>query len=147
MDQTPSTLRALGDTGRTVADPAEDIRGLKVRDGTGDDLGTVDELLVDERTMRVHFLRVTHGGILGFGASASLVPVEAVTRIDEDTVDVDVDRQRVAGAPAYDPEMTDEHSYYDSLYGFYGWTPYWAGGYVYPDLPGLRSAPRGHTRL
>ncbi|WP_088319199.1 PRC-barrel domain-containing protein [Kineosporia sp. R_H_3] len=147
MEKTPTTLRPLGDTGRTVADPAEDVRGMTVLDSAGEDLGTVDELLVDDGTTRVHFLRITHGGLLGFGASASLVPVEAVTAIDEDAVHVDVDQERVAGAPVYDPDMTDEIGYYESLYGFYGWMPFWAGGYAYPELPVLRSGPREHPRL
>ena len=38
-----ATLIKLGDSDQTVADPSEDIRGRKVYDRTGDELGKVDE--------------------------------------------------------------------------------------------------------
>jgi sporulation protein YlmC with PRC-barrel domain len=141
----PATLTRLADTGRTVADPAEDIRGMKVVDTTGEDLGKVDDLLVDRETERVHVLRVEHGGILGFGATPTFVPVEAVTRVDEDTVHIDRSREQVAGAPAYDPDLADETTYYDTLYGYFGYTPFWTGGYTYPG-PVRRPAGHGGRR-
>jgi sporulation protein YlmC with PRC-barrel domain len=126
------TLTKLGDTGRTVADPAQDVRGLTVVDSSGDAVGTVEDLLVDEGTGHVHFLRVEHGGLLGFGATPSLIPAGAVTRIDQEAVHIDRSRDRVADAPAYDPEISDRRDY-GALYGYYGFTPFWLGDYVPPE--------------
>lgn len=101
------------------------MRGLTVRDVSGESSGTVADLVVDVESDRVRMLRITHGGLLGFGAEVSLLPVEAVTRLAEDEVVVDQTRDRVASAPVYDPELEDQTGFYDSLYGYYGYAPYW----------------------
>ncbi|WP_432539063.1 PRC-barrel domain-containing protein [Kineococcus esterisolvens] len=132
-------LTRLSDTGRTVADPAQDVRGRTVRDADGSDLGTVDDLIVDRADEQVRMLRVEHGGILGIGAEVVLVPVEAVVAITGEEVRIDQSRQRVAGSPPYDPELTDQSEYYEALYGYYGYAPFWAPGYAgrpWPAGPG-----------
>lgn len=135
MPEHAHELTLLVDTGKTVADPDEDIRGWTVVDNTGEEIGSVDELLVDEQTERIHFLRVKHGGILGFGASTSFIPVEAVAGVRAGTVSIDRSREWVAGAPVYDPALIGQIDYYDRLYGYYGYAPFWVGGYIYPTLP------------
>ena len=95
-----AALRRLSDTELTVADPAEDIRDRKVIDRDGEELGEVDDLLIDERDKRVRFLEVASGGFLGIGEKKFLLPVEAITRISEDTVYVNQTRQQIVGAPA-----------------------------------------------
>lgn len=124
-DEPTRVLTLLSDTGRTVADPAQDVRGLAVRDVSGESLGTVDDLLVDAEADQVRMLRITHGGLLGFGAAISLLPIEAVTRLGEDEVVVDQTRDRVASAPVYDPDLGDQTGYYDDLYGYYGYAAHW----------------------
>ncbi|GAB2584794.1 hypothetical protein Aab01nite_53720 [Paractinoplanes abujensis] len=124
-ERSAATLTRLGDTDQTFADPADDIRGRRVKDLDGEDLGKIDELLVDSDERRVRLLRVEHGGILGFGASASFIPVEAVRDITENVVVIDQSRQRVAEAPPYDPDLVDQDAYYQDLYGYYGYTPFW----------------------
>ena len=133
----PATLIRLSDTGQTVAEPEQDVRGRAVRDRDGEDLGKVDDLLIDEREHRVRFLRVEHGGILGFGTTPSFVPVEAITRIDDD-VHVDRARDVVADAPRYDPELADDTAYYNDLYGYYGYAPFWGPGLIVPP-PSVRN--------
>ncbi|PRY20140.1 PRC-barrel domain-containing protein [Pseudosporangium ferrugineum] len=136
--QSSTSLVKLSDSGRVLADPAEDIRGRTVADPGGDELGKVEDLLIDEEEGKVRFLRVEHGGILGFGATPSFVPVDAITGITDDTVTVSESRERVAGAPRYDPDLVQGSEYFDQLYGYYGYTPYWGTGYLYPGFPYLR---------
>jgi len=80
------TLRKLQDLDRTVATPAEDIRGRMAKDKDGHDLGTIDGLLVDAVGQKVRFMEVATGGILGLGQTKSLIPVEAITRVTDDEV-------------------------------------------------------------
>ena len=54
MDKT-ATLMRLSDTELTVADPAEDIRGRTVVDRNGEEIGDVDDLLLDDHGKRVRF--------------------------------------------------------------------------------------------
>jgi sporulation protein YlmC with PRC-barrel domain len=134
-----ATLRRLSDTELTVADPAEDIRDRHVVDRDGADLGEVEDLLIDERDKRVRFVEVASGGFLGIGQTKFLLPVEAITRISDETVYVNQTRQHIAGAPVYDPDLihedVGEESYYGAVYQHYGYPPYWGPGYVYPPYP------------
>lgn len=142
-----ATLLQLSDTGQTVADPAEDVRGRTVLDKKGEELGKVDALFVDDREYKVRFLRVASGGFLGLGETTVLVPVDAITRITDDAVHIDTTREHVAGAPAYTPELADDYTYYGGLYSHYGYAPFWGAGYMYPsypfyDLESQRPSPR-----
>lgn len=133
-DAGTATLLRLGDSGLTVADPVEDVRGRKVVDRAGQEIGTVDDLLIDDRQHKVRFLRVAEGGVLGFGETHVLIPVDAVTRVTDNAVHVDQTREHVAGAPRYDPKLADVQ-YWGDLYGYYGYGPFWAPGYAYPAYP------------
>ena len=129
-----ATLLRLGETGLTVSFPEEDVRGRTVVDRAGEELGTVDDLLVDDAEKKVRFLQVASGGLLGLGEQKVLIPVDAISRITEDAVQVDQDRERVAGAPPYDPSITRD-TYWEEVYGYYGYGPYWTPGYAYPAYP------------
>jgi sporulation protein YlmC with PRC-barrel domain len=131
-------LIKLSDSDRMVGDPAEDIRGRKVQDRDGTDLGRVDDLLIDPDDQKVRMLHVAHGGILGFGATHSYVPIEAIRAIDDEVVHVAEPKQIVAEAPVYDPELIDAAEYYNELYRHYGYPPFWSAGYIYPGYPYYR---------
>ncbi len=134
----PVALKELADTDMTLADSAIDVRGRRVVDRNGDAIGKVDALMLDEAESKVRFLRVAAGGFLGIGERLFLIPVEAVTRIDDDGVHVDQTRERVAGSPSYDPVIVPDVDYYGDIYGYYGYAPFWAPGYVYPTYPYYR---------
>lgn len=134
-----SKLIKLTDSGQTLT-PEEDIRGFDVKDKDGEDIGKIDELLIDEAENKVRFLEVASGGFLGIGENKSFIPVDAITRIDEN-VHIDQTRGHVAGAPAYDPELVDQSSYYEDVYGYYGYSPFWGAGYLYPPFPHYPTRP------
>ena len=143
-ERPPARIVRLSAIELTVADPAEDVRGRKVVDKHGEEVGEVDDLLVDDREHHVRFLRVASGGFLGLGATKFLIPVEAITRISDTTVYVNPTRQYIAGAPGDDPHLIHEEAdeggyagagYYGDLYHYYGYPPYRAPGYVLPRYP------------
>jgi len=127
-------LRRLSETGLTVSFPEEDVRGRRVLDRAGDELGTVDDLLVDDAEHKVRFLQIASGGILGLGEQKTMIPVDAIARIADDAVYIDQSREHVAGAPPYDPSVTRD-TYWEEVYGHYGYGPYWSASYVYPPFP------------
>jgi sporulation protein YlmC with PRC-barrel domain len=129
-----TSLRTIGDDHLITNDPAEDVRGRTVLDNAGKDIGHVDDLLVDDREHKVRFLRVAAGGFLGLGEAKFLIPVDAITRVDDKAVHVDQTRDHVAGGPRYDPTPMDE-PYLNQIYGHYGYGPFWGAGYMYPMFP------------
>lgn len=72
--------------------------GRKVIDPAREEVGSVEDLLIDEHH-RVRLLRVKRGGSLGIGAEHFAVPVDAVTSVDGDAVQIDGDRSRLTDVP------------------------------------------------
>ena len=122
------SLTRLEDSSFRISDRSPDIRGRKLIDSGSYEIGDVKSLVVDEQAGEVRFLEVRSGGFLGLGGDVHLVPVDAVTSVGEEAVQVDVTRERVLDAPAYEPEVDDPEAYYSDVYVHYGYRPYWAGG-------------------
>lgn len=129
-----ATLSRLSDSDQTIANRGDDVRGRKVKDKVGHEVGRVDDLLIDSKERKVRFLRVEHGGLFGFGQTKSFIPVEAITRITDDDVFIDHSREHVAGAPVYDPDLVDDLPYYSGLHGYYGYMPFWTGSSFPADV-------------
>jgi sporulation protein YlmC with PRC-barrel domain len=126
MQDEDATLERLVDSPLTLADNERDLRHYDVYDVDGQNVGSVHALYVDRRERRVRFLEVKGGGVLGIGDRSILVPIDAVERYDEQGVYLGHPGSRLAQAPAYDPELVEDRGYWESLYGWYGYTPYWA---------------------
>jgi sporulation protein YlmC with PRC-barrel domain len=124
--QTAAIVR-LGDTEKVV-NSSEDVRGRKVMDRHGEEIGKVDDLMVDEREFKVRFLEVASGGVLGIGATKVLIPVDAIDWVEPNLVRINQTRERVAGAPRYDSDVKDQ-KYHGDVYGYYGYSPWWGAGY------------------
>lgn len=85
-----------------MADPVSWLmveRGWAVVDASGDELGTVDEVLGDEDTDIFNGLAVAHGLV----ARARYVPAERVGSIHEGTVQLDLDRAAFERLGEHDP--------------------------------------------
>ncbi|MFC4852686.1 PRC-barrel domain-containing protein [Actinophytocola glycyrrhizae] len=129
-----ATLVRLDDTDLALADSGDDVRGRTVVDANGDEVGEVDGLIVDLDERRVRLLQVASGGFLGIGKQMVLVPVDAVTAVD-DTVHIGAEREHVARGPAYDPELVLDPTTTTGFYDYYGFAPYWSAGYMNPGFP------------
>ncbi len=127
-------LVKLSDTAETIELGDEDIRGYSVKDKDGGDIGKIHDLLVDPLENKVRFLVVQSGGFLGIGETKSFIPVDAISRITENEVQIDHTREKVAGAPPYDPDLVNDRQYHENTYGYYGYTPYWGNGYLPPVI-------------
>lgn len=132
----PDLIR-LKDTDLTVAGGDADVRGRPAVDRNGEELGEVDGLFIDADEKKVRFLQLASGGFLGIGEKKSLIPVDAVAGVEDDKVVIDQDRAKIAGAPAYDPDLekAPDRGFYADVYGYYGYPPHWAPGYLYPRYP------------
>jgi sporulation protein YlmC with PRC-barrel domain len=131
-------LTKLGDTDLKLASKAEDIRGRSVIDSAGEKIGEVKELMVDDTESKVRFLQVGSGGVLGIGDKHFLIPIDSVSRVDEDNVYLSETSSRIQGAPAYDPTLVVDEKLYSDIYSYFGYSPYWSSGYTYPTFPHYR---------
>jgi sporulation protein YlmC with PRC-barrel domain len=118
-----------------IADPATDVRGRKVVDKAGEEIGSIDDLMIDDDELKIRFLRVVSGGFIGIGETMFLIPVDAVMQVTHDAVQIDQTREHVAGGPGYDPELVTNETYWNNVYSYYGYRPYWTPGYRYPTDP------------
>ncbi len=130
-------LEKLGDTDLILARDDQDVRGRKVVDPHGDQIGHVSNLFVDDVHCKVRLLEIRSGGFFRVGQTHGLIPVEAITRVTPDTIVISATRDHVAHSPAYDPELVKapDQPYWEPFYGYYGLSPYWNSGYLYPDFP------------
>ena len=64
---TNTELAKLSETDLILADSTEDIRGRKVVDSNGEDMGHVGALFIDRDERKVRLLEIRAGGFLGIG--------------------------------------------------------------------------------
>lgn len=82
-------LARFADTLFAFEDPMEDIRGRRLLDPHGVEIGMVEDLILDSRTGEVRLLEIRNGGFLGFGGTRFLVMADDVERITPRTVHLD----------------------------------------------------------
>ncbi len=108
---------------------ASTLAGDQVQNSAGEDLGTVDEIMIDIPAGKVAYAVLSFGGFLGMGNKLFAVPWSAL-RVDEDKKHfiLDVDKKKLENAPGFDkdnwPDMADT-SWGTRIFSYYGAEPYW----------------------
>ena len=108
---------------------ASTLAGDSVRNSAGEDLGKVDQIMIDIPSGRVAYAVLSFGGVLGMGNKLFAVPWSAL-RVDEDEKSfiLDVDKTKLEKAPGFDksnwPNMADT-TWGSEVSRYYGVTPYW----------------------
>ena len=125
MNDASHSMVRLQDADLTLADPADDLRGRRVADRNGSEVGVVGDVIIDAAERRARFLEIDAGGNLGLSRIKQLVPVDTITRIDDDVVHISPDWMMVAGGHGYDPSAVLDRTYYAAVYGYYNCPPFW----------------------
>ena len=133
-------LVRLDDSELLLAEPAEDLRGLTVVDPHQHRVGEVRGLFIDEDERRTRLLVVTSGGLMGLSVTERLIPIDAVSRVD-DKVHLATPHQQVHHART-DPALGPTPAY-EEMCTRYGYSPFWTPGYVHPSFSGALGAPDG----
>jgi sporulation protein YlmC with PRC-barrel domain len=108
---------------------ASTLAGDSVRNSAGEDLGKVDEIMIDIPSGRVAYAVLSFGGVLRMGNKLFAVPWSAL-RVDEDEkcFILDVDQKTLESAPGFNtdnwPDMADT-TWGSEVFRHYGATPYW----------------------
>jgi sporulation protein YlmC with PRC-barrel domain len=110
---------------------ATTLAGDRVRNTQGDDLGKIEEIMIDLARGRVAYAVLSFGGFLGIGDKLFAVPWSAL-KIDQPAHEfiLDVSREILENAPGFDkdqwPDMADA-AYGNAISKHYGTAPYWEG--------------------
>jgi len=101
----------------------------RVKNAAGEELGKIEDLMVDLDSGRIAYAILSFGGFLRVGNKLFAVPWQALT---VDTVKkvfvLNVDKSVLEKAPGFDkenwPDMADP-TFASSIYRHYGYRPYW----------------------
>ncbi len=101
----------------------------KVTNTAGDDLGRIEDLMIDLNTGRIAFAVLSFGGFLKMGTKLFAIPWEAL-KVDgiKKVFVLHADKSKLEKAAGFDkdnwPNMADP-SFSPTVYHHYGFKPYW----------------------
>ena len=139
-DSFEDATKLIGNRERRRVLSAGALAGDKVRNSANEQLGSIEEIMIDIPSGRIAYAVLSFGGFLGLGNKLFAVPWSAL-RLDEREHEfvLDVDRKTLENAPGFDKEHWPDmavRSFEESIHAHYGKTPYWehdvtdAGDYV-----------------
>jgi hypothetical protein len=108
-------LVKLDDFEGEVEEYWRDARGTKVLEKNGDEVGTVEELYVWQEPSTVHLL------VVAVDDRRFLLPVHAVTNVDEEGVNVETNKGTILGSPEYDSDDVPDADARRAAYDYYGY--------------------------
>src|SRR5215831_9017613 len=100
-----------------------------VKNAAGDDLGKIEDLMIDVNTGRVAYAVLSFGGFLKVGNKLFAIPWQAL-RLDAANKQfiLEIEKTVLEKAPGFDkdnwPDMADP-KFGTNLYHHYGYKPYW----------------------
>jgi sporulation protein YlmC with PRC-barrel domain len=108
---------------------ASTLKNEKVVNTKNEDLGKIEDYMIDLNNGRIAYCVLSFGGFLGMGNKLFMVPWNALTL---DTVNkrfiLDVSRERLKQAPGFEKDNwpdTTAPEFGTEIYSFYRVTPYW----------------------
>ncbi|MDQ1274939.1 MAG: hypothetical protein QG610_512, partial [Euryarchaeota archaeon] len=107
---------------------ASTLKGDKVVNGAGEDIGKIEELMVDLRDGRVGYVVLSFGGFLGMGDKLFAIPWKALQlRLHEHEFLLDVPKETLENAKGFDKDNwpVTNREWLSSTYSYYGYQPYW----------------------
>ena len=110
---------------------ATTLMGDQVVNPQGEQLGTVEEFMLDLDNGRVSYIVLSFGGFLGLGDKLFAIPWEALTvNTDDHTLILNLEKELLENAPGFDKDNWPDRLQYEAgwlldMYNYYGYTPYW----------------------
>jgi sporulation protein YlmC with PRC-barrel domain len=92
---------------------ASELIGSNIENHQGDNLGEIEDLVMDPATGRISYAVLSYGGVLGIGDRLTAVPFTALSpKPDEpDKFVLNIERERLEQAPGFEPrewpDLTD----------------------------------------
>jgi sporulation protein YlmC with PRC-barrel domain len=103
--------------------------GTSVRNPAGEDLGKIEDLMIDLDEGQVAYAVLSFGGFLGMGDKLFAVPFKAFRcDCENETMVLDTPKERLENAPGFDKSNwpdTADRSWGVGIHDHYGVDPYW----------------------
>ena len=112
-----------------IAPAKKTVIGSNVVNAHNEDLGKIEDLVLDAGSGRIAYAVLSFGGFLGMGDKYFAIPWNAFHfNLKENHAVLNVEKKLLENAPGFDkdnwPNMTDS-TWGKSIYKHYGYTPYW----------------------
>lgn len=107
---------------------ADTIKSDKIIDRHGDELGKIEDLMIDTTDGHVEYAVLSFGGFLGMGDKLFAIPWSAL-QLDREKkcFTLDIEKDRLKQAPGFDkdnwPNMADP-KFQSDLHTYYGTVPH-----------------------
>jgi len=108
---------------------AATLSGYPVRSRSNDDLGCIEEFIVDPQTGKIAYTVLSLAGLPGVAGKLYAVPWSGLELdADQRVFVLNADRHTIEGAPGFHeeewPDFTDQ-GWGSQIHGYYGLRPYW----------------------
>jgi sporulation protein YlmC with PRC-barrel domain len=118
---------ATNPSGNLVA--ARQVQGATVYNTGLENLGTIEDVMIDKTTGRVAYAVLSFGGFLGIGDRHYPLPwAKLEYNAEIGGYVVDIARDAFKGAPSYTDEATagwDDEAWHRGVHAHYGVPPFW----------------------
>jgi sporulation protein YlmC with PRC-barrel domain len=126
---------AMRETGMMGTFSVKDVMGKRVQNPQGENLGNIEDIVIDSDAGRIAYAVLSFGGFLGLGDKLFAIPWQALsleaqrgTLVADQVFILNVDKDRLKNAPGFErdnsPNMADR-SFGAGIYDYYGYKPYW----------------------
>lgn len=112
-----------------VVKARENVVDVDVKNPAKENLGKIEEIMIDKLSGRVAYLVLSAGGFLGIGEKYFPLPWNSIKYdTNEDCFILNMDKERFKNAPGFDknswPDMADRQ-WGEKVSQYYGTRPYW----------------------
>ena len=107
----------------------KEVIGSKVRNAKNEDLGKIEEIVLDKNSGNVRYAVLSFGGMLGMGDKLFALPWGTLKCDEENNCYIlNVEKDSLKNAPGFSkdnwPNMADR-VWGEKIHNFYGTQPYW----------------------
>lgn len=130
LNEKNETTKTMNSTPQNLSSTS--IVGTKVMNHQDEDLGKIEDLMIDLSAGRVAYAVVSFGGFLGMGDKLFAVPFSALTcDCEKEVMRLDANKEKLEKAPGFDKDDwpdTADRTWGANVHSHYGVSPYWGAG-------------------